>query len=210
MAVQVTAQQGQILRTTEIADEFVDHRDQQTYETVSYKVIYPDKSSHAMTWMSSNLNFEMEGSSCYDEDAENCKTYGRLYTWEAAKNACPEGWHLPSDEEWYHLAFHFGGNCKCGDFLKSDAALWRDKNSRGTNEGLFNVLPSGMGSKSGTYHRMGWMAIFWASNERNKDTAWDWKFTSGSEFQRWFGSKQAKMGCDVSKIKKGLLLKSND
>jgi len=51
----------------------------------------------------------MEDSYCYDGKVENCKTYGRLYTWEAAQRACPEGWHLPSDEEWYHLAFHFGG-----------------------------------------------------------------------------------------------------
>ena len=186
------AQQGQIIRTSEASDSFIDHRDGQLYKTVKYKVIYPDKSSHSFTWMSSNLNYSMEGAYCYKDKSEHCKTYGKLYSWEAATRACPEGWHLPSDEDWYHLAFHFGGNCKCGVSLKSDSTLWKAADGRGNNEGLFTVIPSGMGSKSGTYHRLGWMAIFWSSNERDEQTAWDWKFTSGSELQRWFGSKQAK------------------
>ena len=192
LPILANAQQGQIIRTTEQSDTFIDDRDRQTYETVEYKVIYPDQSSYSFTWMSSNLNYAMENSYCYDDKTENCKIYGQLYTWEAAQEACPEGWHLPSDEDWYHLAFHFGGNCKCGTFLKSDSTLWKGKDHRGTNEGLFNALPSGLGSKSGTYYRLRWIAIFWSSDERDVDTAWDWKFKDRSELQRWFGSKQAK------------------
>lgn len=59
--------------------------------------------------MAENLNYEMDnrdryGSYCYDDDPGdddpgNCDKYGRLYTWIAAMNACPEGWHLPSKVE---------------------------------------------------------------------------------------------------------------
>jgi len=84
------------------------------------------------------------------------------------------------------------GNCKCGSFLKSDSTLWKDEGSRGTNEGLFNALLGGLGTKSDTYYRIGWGAFFWSSNERDEETAWDWKFKDESELQRWFGSKQAK------------------
>ena len=59
--------------------------------------------------MAENLDIEVEGSFCYDNDPENCKKYGRLYTWEAAKKACPKGWHLPSDAEWKILMNKMGG-----------------------------------------------------------------------------------------------------
>ncbi len=188
----LNAQQGQIIRTSEKTETFVDNRDGQHYETVTYTVTYPDKTSNSFTWMSKNLNYKMKGAYSYKDNEENSKIYGRLYTWHAANKACPKGWHLPSDEEWYLLAFHFGGNCKCGKYLKSNSALWKGKESRGTNKSLFNAIPSGMGSRKGTYHRLGWMTIFWSSNERNKNSAWDWKLTGGDELQRWHGSKNAR------------------
>ena len=30
----------------------------------------------------------------------NYQTYGVLYNWPATLEACPSGWHLPSDAEW--------------------------------------------------------------------------------------------------------------
>ncbi|MDR0518175.1 MAG: hypothetical protein LBH25_14165 [Fibromonadaceae bacterium] len=52
------------------------------------------------TWLAENLNYDAEGSVCYDNKSENCTKYGRLYNWPAARQACPKGWHLPSDAEW--------------------------------------------------------------------------------------------------------------
>jgi len=51
-----------------------------------------------LAWMSQNLNYAPKGV-CYDNLENNCK-YGRLYTLEEAKEACPEGWHLPTNKEW--------------------------------------------------------------------------------------------------------------
>ena len=62
-------------------------------------------------WLLQNLNLEIENSWCYDDDPANCSKYGRLYTWEAAKEACVEfgdGWRLPTDEEWSNLRDVFG------------------------------------------------------------------------------------------------------
>lgn len=39
-------------------------------------------------------------------------SYGRLYTWEAAKQACSKlgnGWRLPTDKEWQELVQLYGG-----------------------------------------------------------------------------------------------------
>jgi hypothetical protein len=38
----------------------------------------------------------------------NYAVYGVLYDWEAALNASPVGWHLPSDAEWKQLEIDLG------------------------------------------------------------------------------------------------------
>lgn len=51
-------------------------------------------------WMAENLNVATENSFCYKDDPSNCERFGRLYTWSAAKSACPNGWLLPSKLDW--------------------------------------------------------------------------------------------------------------
>jgi len=41
---------------------------------------------------------------------DNYKTYGVLYNWAAAMNACPTGWHIPSDVEWTILSDYLINN----------------------------------------------------------------------------------------------------
>ena len=52
-------------------------------------------------WMKSNLAFSLSTPrQCLLEDEAFCKKYGRFYSHNEAKKACPSGWHLPNDGEW--------------------------------------------------------------------------------------------------------------
>ncbi|GBU22209.1 hypothetical protein R80B4_02115 [Fibrobacteres bacterium R8-0-B4] len=95
------------------------------------------------TWMTENLNIlTAKGSWCYENSPDSCEKYGRLYTWWAAKRACPSGWHLPSSREWGALVNAAGGDGAAGKALKS-ASGWRGSGGNGTDKYGFSALPGG-------------------------------------------------------------------
>ena len=52
-------------------------------------------------WMVTNLKFSLTSAKqCLLEDTTYCKKFGRFYSFNDAKKACPAGWHLPDDGEW--------------------------------------------------------------------------------------------------------------
>lgn len=56
-------------------------------------------------WMIDNLAFDIpDSSACYDGDSLNCEKYGRLYPFEQAKRACPEGFRTATDEDFESLS----------------------------------------------------------------------------------------------------------
>jgi len=108
-------------------EPITDSRDGQTYETVVIG---------NQTWIAKNLNFETAtGSKCYNDNTLNCTLYGRLYDWETAMNACPAGWHLPSDFEWVVLEDFIGGNVE---------DVWKKLTAKDTEGYGFNAILGGM------------------------------------------------------------------
>ncbi len=128
------------------SDEFfIDPRDGQRYPIVTIG---------NQTWMAANLNYAIpqDGSTntywwCYNYDPANCDIYGKLYNYEAAINACPEGWHLATENEWSELHNFLGGEgvaeakMKSTGNIQDGTGLWNFPND-GTNESGFNALPS--------------------------------------------------------------------
>ena len=128
-----------------------DERDGQTYKTVTIGT---------QTWMAENLNYEIDGSYCYDGVDSNCTKYGRLYTWTVALESCPAGWHLPSKEEFEILLAEIGDSL-AGKMLKSKDG-W-DNDGTGTYAYGFTALPAGYWNYAGGYYYEGRDAYFWSS-----------------------------------------------
>ena len=120
---------------------------------------YPTVKIGNQVWMAKNLNVNVPGSMCYENDPANCEKYGRLYTWKAAMKACPIGWHLPSKEEFETLLINVGFSGKeRGENLR--AASWEN----GADKFGFSALPAG----SYYYDEFGHLGIrtyFWSSPE---------------------------------------------
>jgi len=117
-----------------------DTRDKTTYRTVKIG---------NQTWMAENLNYNANGSKCYDNQENNCQKYGRLYNGSIAKTVCPSGWHLPSKAEWDILTAAVGGENKEGKHLKAKSG-W-NKNGNGLDTYGFSASPGGIGSSDNNF-----------------------------------------------------------
>jgi uncharacterized protein (TIGR02145 family) len=118
----------------------------------------------------------------YDNDPKNGKKYGKLYNWYAVNDTrglAPEGWHVPSDDEWTSLVDFLGGEFIAGHKMKSidgwDEWWDRDeniKNGNGDNSSGFNVLPGGYRNYSGSFGNIRSNAFFWSATEFDNSSAW--------------------------------------
>lgn len=177
-------------KATSTDSTFTDSRDGKSYKTVKLG---------EKIWMAENLNYEMRDSVmtnctgndpegcdmgfpsiqppswCNGNKKENCDKYGRLYTFKAAKKACPTGWHLPEVEEWPER-----GNGGYPAFLDYAVVGW----GGGKDTYGFTVLPAGEYRASSQYFlEPGRFAFFWTStiDTRNNNCATMIHFGNGSE-----------------------------
>lgn len=144
-----------------------------------------------------SLRVDEKGYCFYNNSSSNLAIYGALYSWEAAVNGqhslgpgqqhiqgvCPDGWHLPSDEDWLELETHLGmpveeaqsqgwrGNI--GGKLKSGGREhWLIPNEGATNVSRFSALPAGDRFPNGEYFNLYYSTLFWTSTSYDEETAW--------------------------------------
>lgn len=109
----------------------------------------------------------------YNNDPANGEKFGRLYNWYAVvdeRGLAPEGWHVPSDEEWTVLTESAGGMTQAGTNLKSKTG-WQ-KNGNGTDAFGFNAAPVGGRSGVNGFTGQGTVAVFWSTTSKSPSFAW--------------------------------------
>jgi len=141
--------------------------------------------------------------------------YGGLYDWYemmdynptddgqigTTRGICPEGWHIPTDEEWKKFVSFLGGEEVAGGKLKeSGTSHWQDPNEGGNDEVFFDALPGGVRHEEGAFRFWGQQAVYWSSMELWNHNARSWLLYYNS---RGTGrSIESKMrGCAVRCIK---------
>lgn len=148
--------------------EFKDSRDKQSYRLVKID---------GREWFGDNLNFAAEGSYCYDDSDDNCMVYGRLYTWDAAKKACPADFRLPNQEDFESLWTAAGADFNAAYLLKTTYG-WKGE-TNGNDTLKFSAMPAGNRFDDETYGNMNKFAFFWSSDE-DGSTARVWFMTNKS------------------------------
>ncbi|MDR0983358.1 MAG: hypothetical protein LBM07_09000 [Culturomica sp.] len=186
--------------------DFTDSRDNQVYPTVQIgSQCWMAKNLNYGSRVSGNDNKTHKRSGvqkiCYDNLESNCDIYGGLYSWKETVNGensgsikyvvgssnviqgvCPDGWHVPSDEEFKTLEMQlgmtqaqantmYGRSNDQGLQLKSTTG-WLS-NGNGTNSSGWSGLPGGYRNNSGsTFSNVGAGGYWWSSSENRSSSAW--------------------------------------
>lgn len=190
--------EGPVCASCNECNSFIDSRDGQEYSVVQIG---------DQCWMAENLNYDAgNGSFWYLGNSNYGDIYGRLYNWETAITACPEGWYLPSDEEWMILSNYlidngFGYEGSGNDIGKSIASKSEWKNSsdfgdigndqQSNNKSLFTAFPGGLWYHG--FYNLGIYAYFWSSTEVIWANVQAWSMTlsyNGTRFYRESASRK--------------------
>lgn len=119
-------------------------------------------------WIAENLNYAASNSFCYNGESENCKKRGRLYRW-ASRDLCPEGWKIPSSQEWVNLFEEDNGFVR--RFLSGER-VWEDSNLSYPNTYQFSIKPAGYRAADGTYRGFTDLAGFWTRTSDDETMAY--------------------------------------
>lgn len=141
---------------------------------------YAKRMADGKEWTTRNLDVKTAPSYCYEDAEPNCRQYGRLYTWEAARRACQSlqtGWRLPTNDEWRQLAQQYGGLREESDD-KGNAA-YKALMSGGFSG--FNAVLGGGRSIDGQYARLEAHGFYWAASETGAANAWLYNFGKGGQ-----------------------------
>lgn len=150
------------------------------------------------------------------------KIFGVLYNWYAAMDACPSGWHLPSDAEWTQMEKYLANNgynydeTTGGEREKIAQSLastygWNSSSNKGTvgntdfptylNKSGFRALPGGIRSSNGPFTLIHSYGSWWCATEENvteENTTYAWYRSIRNEYSfvtRDYAFKEAGLSC---------------
>ncbi len=168
-------------------DPIIDIRDGQSYNTFQVD---------DQCWMAENLNIGtmIVGSQnqsnngiiekyCYDNLSSNCEIFGSLYQWnelmdyntqQGTQGICPEGWHIPTDLEWFEMSHNIDPSVN-NQFLQGWQGTYIGNVLFQENISGFNAILSGQRAWDGSgFLFLPERSVFFTSslNPSNTNHAW--------------------------------------
>lgn len=149
---------------------FIDERDGNEYHYVKVG---------SLDWMTENSRYDtgtdetrtvyatmqIPGDYGVTTDAQTVQKYGYLYTYEGAQQAAPEGWRVPTDEDWKTLEKALGMSGE-----EADALEWRGNgqglvlhNADGLDMSFAGFYDANSTSFGGKYYYIGAIGYYWSS-----------------------------------------------
>ena len=168
-------------------DILIDPRNGKKYKTVEIG---------SQCWMAENLNIgtKIDGiinqtnnniteKYCYDNDETNCDIFGGLYQWDemmqyattqGTQGICPDGWHLPTDSEWFTME-----NFVDPSITDPNSYGWRgvdcgEKLLPNGTSGFEALLAGERKWDTGVFLNIGERAFFWSSTINPYNTTDSW------------------------------------
>jgi uncharacterized protein (TIGR02145 family) len=168
---------------------FIDPRDDNEYKWVRIgDQIWMAENLRTLVFQNGDPIFRVRQNKYFEEKiaaycdpcylVRNGKAFGRLYNRFAVvdnRSIVPEGWCIPSNEDWLQLIDFLGGSAIAGGKLKfSGTDLWHEPNYGATNESGFSAVPAGFSVPGIARVPIGYTSIWWSSSvseDQCQDTA---------------------------------------
>jgi uncharacterized protein (TIGR02145 family) len=176
--VTVSDSKSQIKTDTVLLNNFIIDAEGNCYTTVQIGT---------QTWMQQNLRVTRNStgklieSHIYNNDTTFLKKYGRLYSWDVLMNGsteektrgiCPEGWHVPSDDEFKILEKALGMSNE--ELNLSNTWRGADIGTKLKSGGIygFNIQLSGRRLDDGSFSYIDRVEYLWTSSTSGQEKAW--------------------------------------
>lgn len=142
------------------AASFTDERDGKVYPLVTIG---------GKTWHAKNLDWATTNSWCWGDDPRSCARDGRLYTFAAARTACPKGFHLGTDDDWKSLEAALGMSAAEREREGYTTVRGRDEATKLKAAAGFNAA-HGAGYRGGAqYDARDNRTYYWTASTRGAD-----------------------------------------
>jgi len=162
-------------------------------------------------WTAENMGYTTSRSWCYGDDEATCTQLGRLYSWDAAKKACPTGWRLPNRNDVEDMMDAVAGEKTdansyvtwngAGKKLKAEDYVWgtdaNGRDGRGTDVFGFTAMPGGERvAKDGSYRGSNELGTWWV-NGSSDETPFRLQLNRGDDAYYAKGNDQKDYGYSV-------------
>lgn len=177
-----TAYNASLQNVPRSGKSIIDERDGQQYSYVTIG---------GLDWFSQNLAYghllftNWNNYKPYKNSPSAVSLFGVFYTWlEAFNNPCPEGWHVPDNDEWASLATAMAGKPMSfaddwaglgvkasADALLNDERMWPySPDNTHTNDFGWNALPLGITTEDAKrWTGENEYGYWWSASEKNPD-----------------------------------------